>query len=78
MSPTARLYSSVLLVGAWLGLLLFGVALGGAVHLVLAWALWMAPWRELLAWAPLGLTDGGDAAGAPPSRGGDDPPPAGS
>jgi hypothetical protein len=43
---------AVLLLGAWLGLLLFGVALRGAVHLVLVSALALTPWRELLGPGP--------------------------
>ena len=42
----ARLTLSVFLLSAWLILLLSGVALGGAIHLLLAASLLLFPWRE--------------------------------
>ncbi len=42
----ARLALSVVLLSAWLILLLSGVALGGATHLLLAASLALFPWRH--------------------------------
>jgi hypothetical protein len=73
MSATARLYAAVLLIGGWLGLLLFGLALRGAVHLVLALAITILPWRALLAVPVAGPLNAADAARAPrASAGGGD------
>ena len=41
-----RLAVSVVLLSAWLILLLSGVALGGAIHLLLLASLVLFPWRE--------------------------------
>ena len=41
-----RLALSVALLAAWLVLLMSGVALGGAVHLLLVASLALFPWRE--------------------------------
>lgn len=45
MTPRIRLYLSCLLVSSWLALLLTGNAFGGLVHLLLAAALILFPWR---------------------------------
>jgi hypothetical protein len=45
MSDGARLVGATVLLVAWLLLLLFGHPLGLAVHLLLAGALLMVPWR---------------------------------
>jgi len=42
----ARLTLSVALLAAWLILLLSGVALAGAIHLLLVASLALFPWRE--------------------------------
>jgi hypothetical protein len=49
MSPMARLAVSVALLAAWLVLLLAGIALGGAIHLLLVAALALFPWRAAAA-----------------------------
>jgi hypothetical protein len=46
VSPTGRLFASASAIAAWLVLLFLGVALGGAVHLLLALALALFPWRD--------------------------------
>ena len=46
MTPTLRLFAAAALVSAWLVLLFFGHALGGAVHLLAAVALAIVPWRS--------------------------------
>lgn len=46
MSPLPRLTLSVALLSGWLILLLSGVALGGAIHLLLLASLVLFPWRE--------------------------------
>ena len=45
MSDGARLVGATVLLVAWLLLLLFGHPLGIAVHLLLAGAVLIAPWR---------------------------------
>jgi hypothetical protein len=40
-----RLFASAAAIAAWLALLFLGQALGGAVHLLLAAALVLFPWR---------------------------------
>ena len=47
MPDPARLLAAALLLGAWLGLLLVGFAFGGLIHLLLAGALAVFPWRLL-------------------------------
>lgn len=46
-APTLRAALAFALLSAWLVLLLSGVALGGAVYLLLAAALLLFPWRAL-------------------------------
>ena len=46
-SPLARSVLALLLFSAWLALLFSGLAAGGAVHLLLAGALALFPWRSL-------------------------------
>ena len=48
MHPIVRLFAAAVLLAAWLVLLFFGVALGGAVHLLALAALVVAPWRARL------------------------------
>ena len=45
MGANGRLALSVVALAAWLVLLMSGFALGGAVHLLLAAALVLFPWR---------------------------------
>jgi hypothetical protein len=45
MTDSVRLVAATVLVVAWLLLLLFGHPLGFAVHLLLAGALLVVPWR---------------------------------
>ena len=45
MSATGRLFASAIAIAAWLVLLFLGVALGGAVHLLLVAGLALFPWR---------------------------------
>jgi len=45
VSATGRLFASAGAIAAWLVLLFLGVALGGAVHLLLAAGLALFPWR---------------------------------
>lgn len=47
MSPTLRAALALLLFTGWLALLFAGFAGGGAVHLLLAGALALFPWRAL-------------------------------
>lgn len=47
MTPTVRAALALLLFTGWLGLLFVGYAAGGAVHLLLAGALGLFPWRAL-------------------------------
>jgi len=47
LSPTARAAIALLLFSSWLTLLFSGFALRGAVHLLLAAALLLFPWRAL-------------------------------
>jgi hypothetical protein len=47
MTPTLRTALALILFTAWLGLLFVGYAWGGAVHLLLAGALGLFPWRAL-------------------------------
>jgi hypothetical protein len=44
-STTIRAVLALVLFSSWLALLFSGVALGGAVHLLLAAALGLFPWR---------------------------------
>ena len=46
-SATVRAVLALLLFSSWLTLLFLGLALGGAIHLLLAGALGLFPWREL-------------------------------
>jgi hypothetical protein len=48
MTPIVRTCLALLLFTAWLALLFVGYAAGGAVHLLLAGALGLFPWRDLL------------------------------
>jgi hypothetical protein len=48
-SPTARAALALVLFSSWLALLFWGFAFGGAVHLLLAGALALFPWRTLAA-----------------------------
>ena len=43
--PAIRAVAGLILISAWLALLFSGWALGGAVHLLLAAALVLFPWR---------------------------------
>lgn len=52
-ASTLRLAAVALALSAWLVLLFSGVALGGAVHLLLLVALAAFPWRELRPVAPV-------------------------
>ena len=45
VTPMLRLTLSVVLLAAWLVLLMSGVALGGAIHLLLVASLVLFPWR---------------------------------
>ncbi|MBZ0113101.1 MAG: hypothetical protein K8J08_11610 [Thermoanaerobaculia bacterium] len=45
-SAVIRLAASFALLGLWLLLLFIGWTLGGAIHLLLAGALVLFPWRE--------------------------------
>jgi hypothetical protein len=45
VSDGKRLFASALAIAAWLVLLFLGVALGGAVHLLLVAGLVLFPWR---------------------------------
>jgi len=47
MTPTVRVALSLLLFTGWLALLFTGFAAGGAVHLMLAGALALFPWRTV-------------------------------
>lgn len=47
MTPTLRAALALLLFTGWLALLFVGFAAGGAVHLLLAAALGLFPWRAL-------------------------------
>ena len=47
MSSTLRAALALLLFTGWLGLLFVGYAAGGAVHLLLAGALGLFPWKAL-------------------------------
>ena len=51
-TSTRRLAGVALALSAWLVLLFCGVALGGAIHLLLLVALAAFPWRELRPVAP--------------------------
>ena len=44
-SPTLRAALALILLSCWLALLFAGFVLGGAVHLLLAAALVLFPWR---------------------------------
>lgn len=46
MSTDLRLVAGAAALAAWLGLLLSGTALGGAVHLLAAAGLALLPWRH--------------------------------
>ena len=46
-SPTLRAALAALLFSSWMGLFLSAMALGGAVHLLLAGALAVYPWGAL-------------------------------
>ncbi|HYX23694.1 MAG TPA: hypothetical protein VFC23_06030 [Thermoanaerobaculia bacterium] len=46
-SATVRTLLALLLFSSWLALLFLGLALGGAVHLLLVGGLGLFPWREL-------------------------------
>lgn len=47
MTPTLRAALALVLFTGWLALLFVGFAAGGAVHLLLAGALALFPWRLL-------------------------------
>ena len=47
MTPTLRAALALVLFTGWLALLFVGYAAGGAVHLLLAGALGLFPWRAL-------------------------------
>jgi hypothetical protein len=63
--PAIRAVFSLILISAWLALLFSGLAFGGAVHLFLAAALALFPWRAAAsdrdAVLPLLPADGGEA-----------------
>ncbi len=48
MTPTLRTVLALLLFTGWLALLFVGYAAGGAVHLLLAGALGVFPWKALI------------------------------
>lgn len=48
MTSTIRAALALLLFTGWLALLFMGYAAGGAVHLLLAGALGLFPWRDLI------------------------------
>ena len=48
MTPTIRTVLALLLFTGWLALLFVGYAAGGAVHLLLAGALGVFPWKALI------------------------------
>ncbi len=45
VNPTARLFLAAVLLAAWMLLTIFGIALGGAIHLLAVVALILVPWR---------------------------------
>jgi hypothetical protein len=45
VTPTARLFAAAACFAAWLSLLFYGHAAGGAVHLLAAAGLALVPWR---------------------------------
>lgn len=45
VNPTARLFAAAACLAAWLVLLFFGLAAGGAVHLLAGAGLALVPWR---------------------------------
>jgi hypothetical protein len=51
-SPTLRAALALLLFSGWMALLFWGFALGGGVHLLLAGALALFPWRSAPAPGP--------------------------
>lgn len=46
MTPDLRLLLAALALGGWIALVLSGVLLGGAIHLLAVAALALAPWRS--------------------------------
>ena len=46
MSPDLRLVVGALLVGSWIALVLSGIVLGGATHLLAIAGLALFPWRR--------------------------------
>jgi len=46
MSPDLRLVVGALLVGSWIALVLSGIVLGGATHLLAIAGLVLLPWRR--------------------------------
>jgi len=46
VSPDLRLLVGALLVGTWIALVLSGIVLGGATHLVAVAGLALLPWRR--------------------------------
>jgi hypothetical protein len=51
-SPVLRAALALLLFSGWMALLFWGFALGGGVHLLLAGALGLFPWRAARALTP--------------------------
>jgi F0F1-type ATP synthase assembly protein I len=45
MTPRVRLFAAAVCLAAWLVLLFFGFALGGAVHLLAVAGFALVPWR---------------------------------
>ena len=46
MNPDLRLVAGALLLGSWIALVLSGIVLGGATHLLAVAALAILPWRR--------------------------------
>jgi len=51
-TPTARAALALILFSGWMALLFWGFAFGGAVHVLLAAALALFPWRAAAAVPP--------------------------
>jgi membrane protein required for beta-lactamase induction len=51
-SPNVRAALALTLFSGWMALLFWGFALGGAIHLLLAGALALFPWRAMRAERP--------------------------
>lgn len=47
LSPISRLATSAILFSAWMALLFFGWAFGGAIHILLLASVALFPWKAL-------------------------------